>query len=135
MAQRIDSKKLAIWTERLKRFRESGVSLTRFCASEAITLSAFSYWSKRLAEYATKQSVATPTKRPVDQVAGGQNNQKQSSVDCPAKQSLFSVRIDDSIQIEIPADQLDAIRCMMQCIQEIRRPEPESRFHRVVVGG
>lgn len=135
MAQRIDSRKLAIWTQRLSKFRESGMSVTRFCASEAITMSAFSYWSKRLAECATKQSVVTPANRPVERVAGRQNSQGLTAVGRSVTPSLFSVRLHDSILIEIPTDQLETIRCVMQCIQETQRPEPESRFHRVVVGG
>jgi hypothetical protein len=135
MAKQIDSKKLAIWTDRLRRFRESGVSVTRFCAAEAITMSAFSYWSKRLADFATKQLVASPSKRAADRGTPRRSSIGQSAGECSVGPSLFSVRIDDGIQIEIPTDQIEAIRCVMQCIHQTQRSESESRFHRVVVGG
>jgi len=130
MKRRVDSKKLALWSERFKRFRESGLSITRFCANESVSVSSFSYWTKRLE---AKAHVAMR-----DQVAVDESKRLLSDATLRERaletKPSFSIRIHDSIQISVPVDCLEAIRCVMQCIQDLQVSASTDRFHRVVVG-
>lgn len=38
----------ALWTERLARFPQAGLTVAAFCAAEGISLNSFFYWKKRL---------------------------------------------------------------------------------------
>jgi hypothetical protein len=134
MKRRLDSKKLGLWEQRLKRFRESGLSIARFCANEAVSASSFSYWSKRLADQAFKEQVTPLASRVTASAAKRPSVNDQRQVDSTAGQAMFSVHIHESIHVAVPADCLDTIRCVMQCIHDLRKSVPEDRFHRVVVG-
>lgn len=130
MKRRVDSKKLAIWSERFKKFRESGLSIARFCANENVSVSCFSYWTQKLEsidKIAPRNRGAVGDLKNVlgEQNLGGRTLQTQPS---------FSIRINDSIQISVPVDCLEAFRCVMQCVQELQISTPSDRFHRVVVG-
>jgi hypothetical protein len=130
MKRRVDSKKLALWSERFNRFRESGLSITRFCANEGVSVSSFSYWTKRLE---AKAHVAT-----LDHVAVSDSKRLLSDATLRERgfeaMPSFSIRIHDSIQISVPVDCLEAIRCVMQSIQVLQASALTDRFHRVVVG-
>ena len=41
MASRQDLEKRRLWAERLRRYRSSGLTVARFCASERVSV----YWS------------------------------------------------------------------------------------------
>lgn len=45
----VSSTKEELWRSRLRRFRSSGMSVTRFCLSEKISVPSFYQWRKRLA--------------------------------------------------------------------------------------
>ena len=49
MFRQVSSTKEALWRSRLRRFRSSGISVTRFCLSEKISAPSFYQWRKRLA--------------------------------------------------------------------------------------
>ena len=36
------------WEERLRRHRTSGLTVTRFCANEGVSVKAFYYWARRV---------------------------------------------------------------------------------------
>lgn len=134
MKRRLDSKKLGLWDQRFKRFRESGLSITRFCANEAVSVSSFSYWSKRLAGRAYNEQVTPLASRVTESVTKRPSVNDQRQVDNTAGQAVFSVRIHESILIAVPADCLETIRCVMQCVHDLQKSPPEDRFHRVVIG-
>jgi hypothetical protein len=48
MSRQVSAVKLAKWSERLRRYRASGLTVSRFCESERVTASSFYYWSRRL---------------------------------------------------------------------------------------
>jgi hypothetical protein len=134
MKRRLDSKKLGLWDQRLKRFRESGLSIAQFCANEAISVSSFSYWSKRLADQAFKEQVTPLAIRVTESVTKRPSVNDRRQVDSTGGQAMFSVRIHESIHIAVPAECLETIRCVMQCVHDLQKSVPEDRFHRVVVG-
>jgi hypothetical protein len=48
MARKLDSSKAALWTERLKRFEASSLTVARFCAEEGYSTAAFYQWRRKL---------------------------------------------------------------------------------------
>lgn len=133
MKRRLNSKKLGLWNQRLIRFRESGLSIARFCAIEAVSVSSFSYWSKRLADQTVKEQVTPLASRVTEMAIKLPSVNDHGQVDHTAGQAMFSVRIRENIHIAVPADCLETIRCVIQCIHDLQKSAPEDRFHRVVV--
>ena len=130
MKRQVDSNKVALWSDRFKRFRESGLSMTRFCGNENVSMSAFTYWAKRLdaiAQMTVRDPIAIVDSRRIP----SDTALRERAVETKPS---FSIRIHDSIQISVPVDCLEAIRCVMQSIQDLQVSAPTDRFHRVVVG-
>ena len=50
MARSVDVRKLAEWQARLERFREAGLSVTRFCRREQVSVPSFYQWRKKLVD-------------------------------------------------------------------------------------
>lgn len=50
MARSVDLGKLAEWRARMERFRQAGVSVTRFCRGEQVSVPSFYQWRKKVAE-------------------------------------------------------------------------------------
>jgi len=98
MKRRLDSKKLGLWEQRLKRFRESGLSIARFCAYEAVSVSSFSYWSKRLADQTFKEQVTPLAIRVTESVTKRPSVNDRRQVDSTGPQAMFSVLIHESIR-------------------------------------
>lgn len=48
MARKIDSSKVAFWTERLGRFETSTLTVAGFCAQEGCSTASFFRWRRRL---------------------------------------------------------------------------------------
>lgn len=49
MARQADQWKLAEWQQRLRRFENSGLTVTRFCTHERVPLPTFWYWRRKRA--------------------------------------------------------------------------------------
>jgi hypothetical protein len=49
MARSVDVGKLAEWRGRLERFRQAGISVTRFCRGEQVSVPSFYQWRRKLA--------------------------------------------------------------------------------------
>ena len=49
MFREVKSSKQEVWRSRLRRFESSGMSVTRFCRSERVSVPSFYQWRKRLA--------------------------------------------------------------------------------------
>jgi hypothetical protein len=63
MFRAVDSGKEELWRSRLRRFHSSGMSVTRFCQAERVSVPSFYHWRKRLGSLTVKQ--ASPTFVPV----------------------------------------------------------------------
>lgn len=48
MGRQADPRKASQWRRRLARHSLSGLTVTRFCAREGVSVSAFEYWRRRL---------------------------------------------------------------------------------------
>lgn len=53
------TRKLEQWRSRMQRFRASGLSVTRFCEQEQVSMPSFYLWRKRLADGAGSSSPPT----------------------------------------------------------------------------
>lgn len=63
MFRAVNSSKEDLWRSRLSRFQSSGLSVTRFCQLESISMPSFYQWRKRLGT--SRLNKAVPTFVPV----------------------------------------------------------------------
>ena len=124
MAGSTDSKRLALWRGRFRRFEESRLTVVRFCEAEGVSLSAFYYWRKRLERLGLGHSARTRepgagerTQGPgaaggaTDNGKGGPGVFKPVAV-VPAACGVV-VRLPGGVRIEVDASQLDAIQAVV----------------------
>ena len=103
MASRMDAQKRLAWEGRLGRYQACGLTVTRFCEQERVSTHAFYYWAKRIGSISGKKSakhVAT---------AVGSANSKSNM-------AWVHFRWNAAMQVSVPADCLDAIRCLAECL-------------------
>ena len=142
MARRIDGQRRRDWESRLSRYRSSGLTVCRFCENENVSVNRFYYWSKRLvsksssarlADRDSAQAAATRT-HPASAKPQSLPQLPQRSL-APAAQSAGMVHflLSASVQVSIPADCLEAIRCLAECVQRSSNEQPNA-FQRVIVG-
>jgi len=134
--QRDDQKRLA-WEQRLARFRASGATIAKFCETENVSVHTFHYWAKRLRAGGTKSKLPTPraaSERPTHTKPAlrvGITDQDRSRI---------QVGWGSQAQISIPADALEALRCVLEWLRDGREqgsqgqrdPMPEA-FQQVMV--
>ncbi len=56
MARSVDGRKLAEWRARLERFQQAGISVTRFCRGERVSVPSFYQWRKKWADGSARQN-------------------------------------------------------------------------------
>ena len=116
MIRKVDDGKRRVWEKRLERFRASGLTAARFCRGEGVSPHMFHYWAKRIESAA---SGAAPCSVERSDSAKGS---------APTVRFLF----DRGVQVSIPADCLEAIRCLVDCVQQ-SIVAPSDSFHQVIV--
>jgi hypothetical protein len=121
MAKGLDEAKRQAWVARLERFRASGQTIAKFCDDEKVSVQTYYYWVRRIA------APATPT-RATSRSAPG------STVEKHAIGSRVCFQFGGGVKVWVPADCLEAIRCLAQCIG-VSLPAPPASFHQVLVGG
>lgn len=104
---RAESGKAAVWRARLRRFRASGMTVTRFCELEGVSAPSFYQWRRKLGPAA-----ASTGAEPVF----------QQVVVTPAVASGLRVRLASGAEIEVAAGNLDVIRAV---VGELARAECE----------
>ena len=122
MTSRQDVHKGRVWAERLGRYRASGLTVARFCARERVSVHTFYYWSKRVAAGSTAVS-SSPRSEPA-----GHAHAAVGAGQPPVVRFHFNA----AVEISVPADCLDAIRCLAQCVQH-SRAEGAGAFQEVLV--
>jgi len=60
MARSVDLKRVAAWRQRVERFARSGLPVTRFCATEGVSVASFYLWRKKFAAAAKGESKPRP---------------------------------------------------------------------------
>ncbi len=133
MVRRIDSIKRQLWEQRLQRFQSSGLTISRFCLREKVGVHPFHYWAKRLrAGNSTEcRESQLPTENSRRAVAVGTANETNyTQQDAAMVQFQFERRA----TVSIPAHCLEAIRCLVQSVQE-SLPNQDACFQEVIVRG
>jgi hypothetical protein len=140
MAQALDQVKRREWVKRLERFRASGASVTHFCGHERVNVKTFYYWSKRVGSAAhleQRHAVGEEIRRAPALIgadtrhdSGGRAHTKA------AAEELVRFRF-GSVEVDVPAGCLDAIRCLAESAghagTQVARSTP-SAFHEIVLG-
>jgi hypothetical protein len=129
MASREDVQKRRAWEVRFGRFQASGLTVARFCEHERVSTHTFYYWAKRVGSASAKTSSRTSgsvlrrtrqSVKPMPTVTGISS----------AALVRFSCR--GAVEVSVPADCLEAIQCLAECLQHARA-ERSDAFQEVVV--
>jgi hypothetical protein len=134
MASRQDLEKRRSWAERLRRYRASGLTVACFCASERVSVNTFFYWAKRVGSGSTAPSTRPrPSRSGGDAVPLGREGAARAQAAVGSAQfAVVRFQINAAVEIAVPADCLDAIRCLANCLQHSRGDRRET-FQEVVV--
>ena len=100
MAGTVDRKKLAAWRQRLERFARSGLSVSRFCATEGVSVASFYRWRKELA--AAEPSEGQPA-------SGAEAGQAFAPVTLVAASTLV-VELPGGTRLQVPAGNVGLVR-------------------------
>ncbi len=128
MTRRLDVQKRRQWEQRLGRHRASGLTVGRFCEDEHVSVNTFYYWAKRLGGPSRKPRIAPASegrRPPVRQAAA-------SDLVVPENAAVVRFRLNAAVEVSVPADCLEVIRCLANCVQHSQL-ERNAAFHEVVV--
>lgn len=134
MASRQDVEKRRLWAERLQRYRTSGLTVARFCAGERVSVNTFFYWAKRLGTGSTAGSARTRSSTPRSDAAPVRREamaQTRSALES-TRSGVVRFQINAAVEIAVPADCLDAIRCLAHSLKDARADRCDT-FQEVVV--
>lgn len=128
MASRQDVQKRQAWEMRLRQFRTSDLTVARFCQQEGVSAHTFYYWAKRVGSSSVSESSA--------QTDGVSRRVRQSEKHATAtgresNVALVRFRWGASGEVSVPADCLEAIRCLAESLPAQR--ERRDAFQEVVV--
>jgi hypothetical protein len=128
MASLGDSEKRQAWTARFARYQASGLPVARFCDQERVSVNTFYRWAKLVGSNSARPSTSTskPSQR-------GRPSVKPAIVAGRIAQgAVVRFSWNAGVEVSVPADCLDAIRCLAECLQRAR-PECSDAFQEVVV--
>ena len=131
MASRQDLEKRRLWAERLGRYRSSGLTVARFCASEGVTVHTFFLLAR--SEFAAAGSTTAGLSARSDATDRRREPAGRSYLAAgTAQPALVRFHFNTAVEVSVPVDCLDAIRCLASCVQSSRR-EHSDAFQEVVV--
>jgi hypothetical protein len=128
MASRGDVDKRRLWAERLGRYRASGLTVARFCAREGVSVPTFYYWSSRIGR---GTSLSLVSSRPGNGAAEPCRRQADGA-GASAAAAVVRFHFSAGVEVLVPADCLEAIRCLAQSAAQ-SRAEGGGAFQEVVV--
>ena len=105
MSRISDQSKRSLWAKRLSRFRNSGLSIARFCLQENIPTHSFHYWAKQLGGHG--QQAQMPE---VDLVA----NQPATSTTDSQQIASVAIHCHQHLTLTVPAQCVDTIRAILR---------------------
>jgi hypothetical protein len=128
MTIRQDLQKRRAWEGRFEQFRASGLTVVQFCKQQHVSINTFYYWAKRVG------SVAVPTPPPGKKnVSPARHRSAKDPAAAGSPSGAAAVRFSwNGAEVSVPADCLDAIRCLAECLPPLRS-EPSDAFREVVV--
>jgi hypothetical protein len=129
MVSRQDVDKRRAWEVRFERFRASGLSVARFCERERVSVHTFYYWGKRVRPNSSRPSTSGtgnalrrnhPSVKPAAPAGG------------IANVALVRFSWNAGVEVSVPANCLDAIRCLAECLRHAQ-VERSDAFQEIVV--
>ena len=130
MSQRLDVQKQRQWEERFERYRSGGMTVARFCAKERVSPHTFYYWARRVgaqrARPGSSQADQTPAEIP-------KRARQAAAMDLAASAGVVRFRLNTAVEVLVPANCLEVIRCLAHCIQ-CSSGEQADGFQEVIVG-
>ena len=129
MVSRQDAQKRRAWEVRFGRFRASGLTVARFCEQERVSAHTFYYWAKRVGSASARTSSPTSGRK---SRRGRQSVQHTPTAAGIANVALVRFYCRGAMEVSVPADCLDAIRCLAECLQHVRE-ERSDAFQEVVM--
>lgn len=122
MPRLIDPARAKLWAERIERLQESGLTVAQFCSQEAINVSGYYQWKKKLAEpnVHSLDALSTTPRFVAVQV-------KQ-----PLQTNVAVLRLPVGLSVELPSSlQQDAItQLIAACIQAAASVSTQARIGR-----
>lgn len=131
MTRRLDMQKRRQWEQRLKRHHASGLTVGQFCADERVSVNTFYYWVKRL-----RAPSQEPQSGPVGKTLEVRRSLARQAVapvqNAATNAAVVRFRLSAAVEVAVPADCLEAIRCLANCVQHVQ-PQRSDAFHELVV--
>jgi hypothetical protein len=106
MARQADRRKLAEWQRRLRRFEKSGLTVSRFCARERVSVPTFGYWRRKCAGGDASPQAAPASFKSVEVIGG----------------RAVTLRFPAGAVLEIPEDRPDLVRIAIEAVAGIAQP-------------
>jgi hypothetical protein len=131
MTSRQDVQKRRVWETRLERFRTGGLTVAAFCAQEGVSTNTFYYWSRRVG-VATSSVTPSTSRRGGTFGRGRQPQQPRPAASGNEQAGLVRFHWNAGVEVSVPADCLDAIRCLAQCLPQAQ-VERTDGFQELVV--
>jgi hypothetical protein len=129
MVSRQDVEKRRAWEVRFGRFRASGLTVARFCERERVSAHTFYYWAKRISSASARTSSSTSDRA---SRRGRQSVQHTPTAAVISNVALVRFSCRGAVEVSVPADCLEAICCLAECLQHAR-VERSDAFQEVVV--
>ena len=121
-----DAQKRRAWKARLARYRSSGLSVAGFCKQESVSTNSFYYWAKQL------RTAAAQAASRADRACRLRGVRTTPTTDGNARGATVRFRWNAGVEVLVPADCLEAIRCLAKCLAEVGDRRDEA-FQEVVV--
>ena len=131
MTRRLDVQKRRQWEQRLERHRASGLTVGRFCADERVSVNTFYYWVKRVGSPARKPLI-TPAEETSVRLPQRVRQAAAAEPSTTANPAVVRFRLNAAVEVTVPADCLEVIRCLANCVQH-SQPERSAAFHELVL--
>jgi len=129
MVSRQDVEKRRAWEVRFERFRASGLSVSRFCEQERVSVHTFYYWAKRVGSNSTRPSTSVASNPPQ---RSRPSVKPVATTGRIANAALVRFSWNAGVEVSVPADCLSAIRCLAECLQQTRAERPDA-FQELIV--
>jgi len=94
------------WQERLSRFEESDLTVSRFCSRERVSVPTFWYWRRKCADNGVPLESSTSVFAPVD-IIGNRS---------------VPLRFPTGAVLEIPEDRPDLVRLAIEALLGVSQP-------------
>jgi hypothetical protein len=101
------SDKSAVWTDRLRRYQQSGLSVAQFCDQEGVSTPSFYQWKKRLAQASAPRSLLGATKKARQVEAAFQQLTLVPST------AVVAIEWANGVRMELPAENVPLVRAVV----------------------